>query len=423
MEQIDKYRAQELAYGHAGFVGSPQADNVVFVAREHHLMHPVQRLYGGSRPVQIRYEVDGQSVTASAALAAGDTSRQELRYQSGLTLRVNWRAEPWRVEGRVLPQWGFLAVGPQTRVTTALFDGHVADYAECPEYIFADARTYSEAVGLRRRKDIEPRLAKFEDLGGGHVRVTYEWIVNDRLNTDYHCFVHGLDPHSDRPDDIVFQQDHSLPRPTGQWRPGMRLTDGPYEFSVPATLDRYDLAIGLYRRQRVPLKGCDDKDRVILTQLKLERSGGKVTAVTVQPPGRRTATSEAGDFAAHLNASGTWIDFGTVATDGALKINREKDRLVLFAYPRGKQFGVSLDIKALAPGADSSRVKVRALAAGDARDLGPVAFRWEQSRLAIEMGSAGAGRYVVEWRCFPACVAGRVARASRSGPSDTSPTR
>ncbi len=46
MEQIDKYRAQELAYGHAGFVGNPQTDNIIFVAREHHLMHPVQRLYG-----------------------------------------------------------------------------------------------------------------------------------------------------------------------------------------------------------------------------------------------------------------------------------------------------------------------------------------------------------------------------------------
>ena len=120
MEQIDKYRAQELAYGHAGFVGNPQTDNIIWVAREHHLMHPVQRLYGAARPVEIRYEVDGQWVTASAALAAGDTSRQRIRYDSGLTLWVNWRAEPWQVEGQLLPQWGFLALGPETRVATAL---------------------------------------------------------------------------------------------------------------------------------------------------------------------------------------------------------------------------------------------------------------------------------------------------------------
>ena len=99
MEQIDKYRAQELAYGHAGFVGAAQVDNLPWVIREHHLMHPVQRLYGTAQPVEIRYEVDGQFVTASAALVAGDTSRQRIRYDSGLRLWVNWRDEPWQVEG------------------------------------------------------------------------------------------------------------------------------------------------------------------------------------------------------------------------------------------------------------------------------------------------------------------------------------
>ena len=114
MEQIDKYRAQELAYGHAGFVGAAQTDNISWVAREHHLMHPVQRLYGASRPVEIRYEVEGQWVAASAAVVAGDTSRQRIRYQGGLTLWVNWRSEPWQIEGHLLPQWGFLATGPET---------------------------------------------------------------------------------------------------------------------------------------------------------------------------------------------------------------------------------------------------------------------------------------------------------------------
>ena len=44
------------------------------------------------------------------------------------------------------------------------------------------------------------------------------------------------------------------------------------------------------------------------------------------------------DFAAHLNRPGTWIDFGPVATDGAVKINRAKDRLVLFPYPATSRF-------------------------------------------------------------------------------------
>jgi hypothetical protein len=180
---------------------------------------------------------------------------------------VNWRAEPWQIGGYLLPQWGFLAVGPDTRVVTSLYDGHVADYAECPEYLFADARTNLQAIGLQPPPDVKPR------------------------------------------------------------------------------------------------KKSDDQ----------------------------------ADFLAHLNRPGTWIKFGSVATDGAVKIDRSKDRLVLFPYPRGKQFRVSLELKTLAPTADRSQVQVRALAEGDGRDLGPAEFRWEQGRLVIPMGRSGAGRYVVQW--------------------------
>jgi hypothetical protein len=261
MEQVDKYRAQELAYGHAGFVGNSQTDNILWVAREHHLMYPVQRLYGAGRLTEIRYEMEGQWVAASAAVVAGDTSRQRIRYDSGLTLWVNWRAEPWRIEGQQLPQWGFLAIGPHTRVATALHDGCVADYAECPEYIFADARTTVQAAGLQAK----PR--------------------------------------------------------------------------------------------------ADDQ----------------------------------ADFTVHLNRPGTWIDFGPLATDGAVKINRAKDRLVLFPYPRDKAFRVSLDLKTLAPTADPSQVKVRAIVAGDGRDLGPAIFRWDNGRLVITMGLSNADRYAVQW--------------------------
>jgi len=253
MEQIDKYRAQELAYGHAGFIGAAQVDNLPWAIREHHLMHPVQRLYGTARPTEIRYELDGQFVTASVALVAGDTSRQRIRYESGLRLWVNWRAEPWQIEGRVLPQWGFLALGPETEVSTTLRKGKWADYAECEEYVFADARTHFPMPYLHSQKDIEPRLREFKYLGGNRVQVTYEWLVNDTLDQDYHCFVHGLHKDSAHPQGIDFQQDHALPKPTNQWRKGDVIVDGPYELSVPDKQDVYDLVMGLHRGQRVRL--------------------------------------------------------------------------------------------------------------------------------------------------------------------------
>ena len=114
MEQIDKYRAQELAYGHAGFVGNA-AGRQYPVGRPRtspHASRAAALRHGSARgdPLRGRRPV----VTASAALAAGDTSRQRIRYDSGLTLWVNWRAEPWQIEGHRLPQWGFLALGPET---------------------------------------------------------------------------------------------------------------------------------------------------------------------------------------------------------------------------------------------------------------------------------------------------------------------
>ncbi|MCY3019005.1 MAG: DUF5696 domain-containing protein, partial [Planctomycetota bacterium] len=401
MEQIDKYRAQELAYGHAGFIGNAQTANIQWVAREHNLMHPVQRLYGTTKAVEVRYEVDGQLVSASVALAAGDTSRQYIRYESGLTLWVNWRAEPWRVEGRVLPQWGFLALGRETEVSTALRDGKFADYAECPEYLFADARTSFNMPYIHARKDIEPRLRSFKHLGGDRAEVTYEWVVNDTLDEDYHCFVHGNSPSGVKPERIEFQQDHPLPKPTSQWRKGETIVDGPYELRIAGTQGSYDLTIGLYKGARVPLKGVSaSADRILLARLKVERQGGTITNITSEAPAKAAAEGREADadFSARLNPAGTWIDFGKVATDGSAKIVREKDRLIVFPYPRDKRFRVSLDLKALAPTADAGRVQVRALAAGTQQDIGAADFKVEDGRLVLTAGMAGAGRYVVTWK-------------------------
>jgi hypothetical protein len=181
----------------------------------------------------------------------------------------------------------------------------------------------------------------------------------------------------------------------------MRIVDGPYEFSVPATFDSYDLVIGLHKGERLPLKGGESsEDRVSIARLVLQRTGGKITAIAAEQPARQAKpkSDDQADFSAHLNRPGTWIDFGPVATDGSVKINRANGRLILFPYPRNKQFRVSLDLKTLAPSADPSQVKVRALAAGDGRDLGRAEFHWEQSRLVIPMGRAGAGRYAVQWQ-------------------------
>lgn len=402
IEQLDKYRAMEVAYGHAGFIGDRLTHTVQAVVREHHLMHPVQRLYGTAKPVAIDYEIAGQFVTASVAVVVGDTTRQRIRYDSGLTVWVNWRAAPWQVEGRVLPQWGFLARGPDTEVCTALHDGKVGDFATCPEYVFADARTWFDLPYSHSKKNIEPRLRECRYLGGNRVQVTYEWIVNDTLDTDYQCFVHGVNAGATGADHIVFQGDHNLTKPTSQWRPGEVIVDGPHELAVSDAFDSYNLTIGLHQGKRVELQGLEDGiNRIVLAKLQVTRQAGRITGITagkIDPASHPRVVREAADFTAHTNPLGTWLEFGPVATDGAVKINRNPDSLVIFPYPRERKFGVSLDVKALAATADLARLQVRALAAGDAHDLGPVEFKVDNGRLVFAVGTPGAGRYVVRFR-------------------------
>ena len=363
-------------------------------------MHAVQRLYGTARPTEIAYEVAGRFVPAGVALVAGERGRQRIRYDSGLTLWVNWLPEPWKVEGRILPQWGFLALGPGTEVCTVLRDGKLADMADCPDYLFVDARTSFEMPYLKPGKEIEPRLREFKHLGENRVRLTYEWVVNDTLADDYHCFVHFTNEASKGPDKIEFQQDHGLPKPTSQWRKGETIVDGPYEIAIPAGRDTYDLTIGLHKGARVPLKGIQaGGSRILLGRLVVKRAGDKVTEIALGDIGEAAREQEVGraDFGAHLNPAGTWVEFGKVGTDGSAKINKEKGRLVIFPYPRGKEFRLSLSLKALAPAADPARVQVRAVAAGTGQDLGKAVFTVAAGRLTLTTGTPGAGRYVVTW--------------------------
>ena len=68
------------------------------------------------------------------------------------------------------------------------------------------------------REEANRRLA---DLDGWR-------LVGEALDGDYHCFVHAVHPDAaNRPDHIVFQHDHGLPKPTSQWQAGDVIVDGP----------------------------------------------------------------------------------------------------------------------------------------------------------------------------------------------------
>ena len=150
---------------------------------------------------------------------------------------------------------------------------------------------------LNPTKNIEPRLRSFKYLGDNRVEVSYEWIVNDTLETDYHCFVHGVSKTGDDGEGIIFQQDHALPKPTNQWHKGETIVDGPYEIRIPAKENAYDLAIGLYRGSAgvvVGREGCQ-QTAFCSPGWPLKRQGDKITDITaekVKPESQRKGQHE-----------------------------------------------------------------------------------------------------------------------------------
>jgi hypothetical protein len=277
-----------------------------------------------------------------------------------------------------------------------------SDYAECSGYLFADARTCFNMPYLPKTYDIEPKLKDLTYLGGNRISLTYEWAVNGTPDQDYLCFVHFTTPGVGKPDDIAFQADHQLPKPTSQWQKGETIVDGPYEIEIPdQAFDTYDIVIGLYHGTRLPLKGIQaGGDRILVGRLQVTRdAAGKVTGVELGDTreAARNAPQQA-DFSAHLNPPSTMIRFPKLTTDGSVKVEKRPGSLVVFPYPRDREFQVTLDLQAIVPGVDAAaRPQVKALAALTQADMGPVRATFTGGELSFRVGKPGAGRYVVSW--------------------------
>ena len=92
MVVLDRYRMQEVAYGHAGFLDSSVYANIPLAWLEHHLLSPVTARYALARPQEILYETHGAWVDATAAAKlddAGVWNRVRVRYENGLVVTAN----------------------------------------------------------------------------------------------------------------------------------------------------------------------------------------------------------------------------------------------------------------------------------------------------------------------------------------------
>jgi hypothetical protein len=336
---LDRYRMQEVAYGHAGFLDGSVYANVPLAWLEHHLLSPVMTRYASSRPTEIVYEANGAWVDATAAAKLDDPgvfNCVRVRYENGLMLTANNRSNTLAGGGWLLPDLGWMAEGAGVTAGTTLRDGVVTDFADTGDSLFLNARAAVD-WNLSSYRRVQPSIATNAQTGTRAFRVTYHWNVQDRLAKDYRCFVHfstnGV---------IRAQQDHAISPPPSQWQPGQVIVDGPWTVTLSAALPdgNYDWLIGLFDAtgdsSRVPLQGVDGGTSSIrLGTLRLANAGTTVTfiAETNAPPPDPTLWYEQ-----HLNNSNQLVDFGDARTDGSIWLRREGSAWLLKTWPRERNF-------------------------------------------------------------------------------------
>jgi hypothetical protein len=339
MVVLDRYRMQEAAYGHAGFLDGSVYANIPLAWLEHHLLSPVMARYAAARPVGILYETNGAWVDASAAARLGDAGvwdRVQVRYENGLTVTANGGGIVLSAGAWSLPGLGWVAEGAGVTAGTTLRDGVIADFADTGDTLFLNARAAAD-WNLSAFRRVRPSVGSFQQTGARAFRVVYRWDVQDRLAKNYSAFVHfsasGV---------IRAQQDHSLSPPTSQWQPGQIINDGPWNVTLSSSLPdgNYDWFIGLFDStgdgSRVPLQGLDDgSSRIRIGVLRLTNAG---TVLSFTPETNAPAFDPGSWYAQHLNNTNVVVDFGDARTDGSVWLRHEANIWLLKTWPRERNF-------------------------------------------------------------------------------------
>ena len=348
---LDQYRMQEIAYGHAGFAAANLWGSLPFVWQESGLVRPVTRAYATAHAVAIDYDVDGKLRGTNAALASGAAlDRVRVRYDNGLSIWANGRVSEWVISGGpaalTLPQFGWLARSKDLLAYTALRDGVVADYAETPDSLFADARTTVAGPALPLR--VTPSVSGFTQTGPRTFSITFEWDVQEAIPAGYVPFVHVTGVDAAQAEHIAFQIASGLP-PPDVWPVGKALVGTPVIASLPADLKDgvYAVKVGLYNSQdnawadgeRLHLTGEDDGNRRITLGTMTVSDGGRTLVWRPE-----TGTTPLTDRAAHTNPLHKMVHFGKVATDGSVSLERRgPGDWRLTPFPRTQPFTVALD--------------------------------------------------------------------------------
>ena len=341
MVVLDQYRMQEVAYGHAGFLGGNLWMMKGAAWQEHHLLSPVSSHYATAKPTRIEYNVNGKWSDSTTAAKANDYQRVRVHYNNGLTVTANSAEKPMIVGKCALPQFGWCAEGAGVMAYTALIDGVVADYAATSDSIFANARNASFWQGPGACC-ATPELSSFSQTAQRTFKIAYRWQVKSTAKKNDVSCVHFVD---EKTDSIIFQQDHTLPKSTLKWVSGETIEDGLYTIRVPDSVadGNYKVLIGLYSTEdasREPLDGVGTGDGRISLGILSIRDGGKTIEFAPEKTNKGIVSEL---YSRNLNLHNKVVNFGSIRTNGSVLIRREGSDWVHQTMPRDKSFEVYLN--------------------------------------------------------------------------------
>jgi len=328
---MDAYRMQEIAFGHAPFLDRQHWNDIAHAFVESNLVTPVAKNYGAVPVSSIAYQVGNVWTTPSVAARTATFSRVQVIYSNGLTVVANGSKQPLQWQDMVLPQYGWEAKGHGLLAYTAMCGHTICDFAQTSGSLFANARNPADMVSTQAYAT--PTVASVTQTGQRTFAIALSWQVKRPTSSDNKTFLHFVD--ATKPgQDIVFQGGAALAQGTSQWSPGRAIDQAPVSVQIPSSVPdgTYSVRVGLFDPKtgaRVPLGGVDDgSSRYVVGDLTL--SAGRISF---------SATAGTDD---RLNSAGAVVNFGPVQTDGMVSIRTEGGQWVLRPYPRSRDFTVLL---------------------------------------------------------------------------------
>ena len=302
----------------------------------------------------------------SVQFAEGDIHRVSVKWNSGAQVHVNRGVKDWKVAGKVLPQYGYLAVNGPVESTIERVDGVIIERSRRDGQAYVNARGFNPDPAL----EITPAAKGVEYRGGRQFTLPILWRARQSTPKDAGVLVQFKSSRSERYDKIAFQAVY-VPAPGSSSWQGDVVTGAQHVIEIPERFGagEYEIHLALgdpKTRTRYVLDADETgQHHYLLGRLVAEGAGAQVTAIRLEPHKLKDRPEP------RWNVARKAIALGAVTTAGAFRYQWNPERIVVTPLPDEPSFEVTLDAAAMAsrPGVKIMAVRSMDVAGNVLRDV------------------------------------------------------